>query len=50
MQEIVNMFQNNIGNKLTVELANGMITLIEKRIKEAEQAAVDNAVNTHEEE
>ena len=33
-KRIIELFNNNIGNKLTIELANGMYTLLNSIIKE----------------
>lgn len=46
MDEIIRMFTNNVGNKLTLELANGMVAVIEKKIQAEIDNALQNAENT----
>ena len=50
MQEIIQAFKSNIGNKLTVELANGLITLIEQRMRQEIENAKLDAENQSEDE
>lgn len=50
MQEIIQAFKSNIGNKLTVELANGLITLIEQRMKQEIENSKHSAENQSEDE
>lgn len=42
INQIAQIFQNNLGNKLTVELANGMIMEIAKTLPKVEEINDDN--------
>lgn len=41
MDKIIQMLNNNLGNKITLELANGMLQTIKQVIEEKEQEATD---------
>ena len=41
IQEIAKVFQNNVGNRISIELANGMVSEISKHIPEMKEAVTD---------
>lgn len=44
IEEIAKVFQNNIDNRLTIELANGMIQMIKSIIEKQEKKAAETEV------
>lgn len=45
-QKIAQIFQSNLGNKLTLELANGMIAAIQQCLPAQQEVVNDNNTTT----
>lgn len=46
INKIATIFQNNVGNRITIELANGMLSEIIKHLPEDQQIEHPNPTDT----